>query len=49
MSLDLLLDSLLAAGISYGWRLDAIVLGGLLWSMAAGYGRLRPALISVRH
>ena len=40
-SLHSLLDNLLAAGSMYGWRLDAIVLGGTLWVLAAGAAHLR--------
>ena len=34
-TLHSLLDNLAAAGIAYGWRIDAIVLGGLVWALAA--------------
>jgi hypothetical protein len=49
MGMDSLFDSILAAGIGYGWRVDAIILGGVLWSLAAGFGRLRPALVAIRN
>ena len=39
-----LLDSLAAAGTAYGWRLDAIVLGGLFWALAAGYAQVRTSI-----
>jgi len=39
-----LLDSLAAAGTAYSWRIDAIVLGGLLWALAAGYTQLRTSI-----
>lgn len=39
-SIHSLVDNLVAAGNLYGWRIDAIVLAGLLWAIAAGSGRL---------
>lgn len=41
MSLRSLLDNLLAAGSLYGWRLDALLLGGVL---AVGCAQLRIAI-----
>jgi hypothetical protein len=32
-SLHSLQQSLVSAGTRYGWRLDAIVIGGLLWML----------------
>lgn len=43
-SLHSLLDNLVAAGSLYGWRLDAIVLGGVLWAMTAGCAQVRLAI-----
>jgi hypothetical protein len=40
-SLHSLLDNLVAAGSLYGWRLDALLLGGMLWVLAAGCAQLR--------
>jgi len=40
-SIHSLLDNLLAAGTLYGWRVDAIVLGGTLWLVAAGFNHVR--------
>lgn len=43
-SLYSILDSVLMAGTTYGWRIDAIAIGGLLWALASGYTRLRVAI-----
>jgi hypothetical protein len=43
-SLHSLLDNLAVAGTIYGWRIDAILLGGLLWAMAAGYSQVRTSI-----
>jgi hypothetical protein len=43
-TLHSLLDSLAAAGIASGWRIDAIVLGGLFWALAAGYTQVRTSV-----
>lgn len=43
-SMHSLLDNLVAAGSLYGWRIDAIVLGGLLWAATAGYSQARLAI-----
>ena len=40
-SLHSLLDNLLTAGSLYGWRVDAIVLGGTLWLLTAGFTQIR--------
>jgi len=42
-SLHSLLDNLIAAGSLYGWRLDAILLGSVLWAVSASYTQLRVA------
>lgn len=44
MSLHSFLDNLLAAGSLYGWRLDALLLGGMLWVLAVGCAHLRIAI-----
>jgi hypothetical protein len=38
------LDNLAVAGMIYGWRIDAMLLGGLLWAMAAGYSQVRTSI-----
>jgi hypothetical protein len=43
-TLHSLLDNLASAGSIYGWRIDAMVLGGLLWAVAAGYGQVRTSI-----
>ncbi len=43
-TLHSLLDNLAAAGSTYGWRIDAILLGGLLWALSVGYTQLRTAI-----
>jgi len=35
------LEHAAAAGTLYGWRIDAILLGGMLWALAAGTMQLR--------
>jgi hypothetical protein len=40
-SLHSLLDNLVAAGSLYGWRLDALLLGGVLWALATSAAHLR--------
>ena len=40
-TLHAIFDSLAAMGSIYGWRIDAMLLGGLLWALAAGYTQLR--------
>ena len=42
-SLHSLLDNVFTAGTIYGWRLDAILLGSLLWALSTGYALLRVA------
>lgn len=32
-----LTNNLIAAATIYGWRIDAIVMSGLLWAMTASY------------
>ena len=43
-TLHSLLDNVAAAGSVYGWRIDAMVLGGLLWALATGYGQVRTSI-----
>jgi hypothetical protein len=40
-SLHSLLDNTITAGSIYGWRLDAILLGSILWAVSASYTQLR--------
>jgi len=42
-SLHSLLDNIITAGSIYGWRLDAILLGSILWAASASYAQLRIA------
>jgi hypothetical protein len=42
-SLHSLLDNLITAGSIYGWRLDAILLGSILWAISTSYMQLRVA------
>jgi hypothetical protein len=42
-SLHSLLDNIVSAGSLYGWRLDAILLGSLLWAVSISYTQLRVA------
>lgn len=39
-SLHSLQQNLLIAGTTYGWRLDAIVMGGLLWMLMVAINRV---------
>ena len=43
-SLHSLLDNLVVAGIAYSWRIDAIVLGALLWALTVSYTQVRTAI-----
>jgi hypothetical protein len=43
-TLHSLLDNLAVAGTIYGWRIDAMLLGGLLWAVAASYGQVRTSI-----
>lgn len=43
-SMHSLLNGLVAAGSLYGWRVDALLLGGVLWAATAGYSQLRFAI-----
>jgi hypothetical protein len=42
-SLHSLLDNMITAGSTYGWRLDAILLGSILWAISTSYMQLRVA------
>ena len=42
-TLHSLLEHAAAAGTLYGWRIDAIVLGSMLWALAAGPAHIRLA------
>ena len=39
-----LADSLVTAAIMSGWRIDAVLIGGLLWAFVSGYNQLRTVL-----
>jgi len=43
-SLHSLLENVATAGSLYGWRMDAIVLGGMLWALTASSAHLRLAI-----
>ena len=43
-TLHSLLDNLVVAGIAYSWRIDAIVLGVLLWALTVSYTQVRAAI-----
>jgi hypothetical protein len=43
-NLHSLAQNALAAGVIYGWRIDAIIMGGLLWALLASYTQLRAAI-----
>jgi hypothetical protein len=38
-----LLDHMISAGSIYGWRLDAMLLGSILWAISTSYMQLRVA------
>jgi hypothetical protein len=42
-SLHSLLDNMITAGSIYGWRIDAILLGSILWAISTSYMQLRVA------
>lgn len=42
-SLHSLLDNMITAGSIYGWRLDAMLLGSILWAISTSYVQLRVA------
>ena len=43
-TLHTLLENVAAAGSLYGWRMDAIVFGSMVWALAAGSAQLRLAI-----
>jgi hypothetical protein len=43
-TLHSVLENALAAGSLYGWRMDAILLGSMLWALTAGCAQLRLAI-----
>jgi hypothetical protein len=43
-TLHSLLETAAAAGSLYGWRMDAIMLGSMLWVLAAGSAQARLAV-----
>lgn len=43
-TLHSLLENVATAGSLYGWRMDAIVLGSMLWALTAGSAHLRVAI-----
>jgi hypothetical protein len=43
-TLHSLLENAAAAGRLYAWRMDAILLGSMLWALAAGSAHLRLAI-----
>lgn len=42
-SLHSLLDNMITAGSIYGWRLDAMLVGSILWAISTSYLQLRVA------
>lgn len=47
-TLHSLTTNLIAAASIYGWRLDAIVIGGLLWALVASYNQIvAPSFVTV--
>lgn len=45
-TLHSLLENVGAAGSLYGWRMDAILLGSMLWALTSGSAHLR---LAIRH
>ena len=43
-TLHSLLEQAAAAGTLYGWRIDAILLGSMLWALTAGPAHIRLAI-----
>jgi hypothetical protein len=43
-TLHSLLENVATAGSLYGWRMDAILLGSMLWALTAGSAHLRLAM-----
>lgn len=42
-TLHSLIENLALAGSAYGWRLDAVLVSGLLWAMSSSVRQLRTA------
>ena len=42
-TLHSLIENLTLAGNAYGWRLDAVIVSGLLWAMSSSARQLRTA------
>jgi hypothetical protein len=40
-NLHSLAENAIVTGLIYGWRIDAIIMGGLLWAILASYNQLR--------
>jgi hypothetical protein len=46
-TLHSLTTNLIAAATIYGWRVDAIMISGLLWALVACYGQIvTPSLVA---
>jgi len=43
-TLHSLFENIAAAGTLYGWRIDAILLGSMLWALTAGPAHVRLAI-----
>jgi hypothetical protein len=43
-TLHSILENVAAAGTLYGWRMDAILFGSMLWALAAGSAQLKLAI-----
>ena len=43
-TLHSLFENIATAGTLYGWRIDAILLGSMLWALAASSVQLRLAI-----
>jgi hypothetical protein len=43
-NLHSLLDNLVTAGNLYGWRVDAMMLGVLLWALTVGHPQVRASI-----
>ena len=43
-SIHSLADNLVSVAIMSGWRIDAILMGGVLWALMSAYTQLKTAL-----
>ena len=43
-TLHSIFENIAAAGSLYGWRIDAILLGSMLWALTAGPAQVRLAI-----